>query len=135
MEDPVISFERALASFEGSTRLDPESAGTYESIAELHRLWAKWLRQRNVPPDEQLDLALEVVETCLSINPKSASALGLRGTLLLFAAQQEEAQARRGELLRRAEESLSEAIAVNPNLSSVYEPALAEARSLLSGTT
>jgi serine/threonine-protein kinase len=135
MEDPVVSFERALASFESSTRLDPESAGTYESIADLRSLWAEWLRQRNVPPDEQLDLALEVIETCLSINPKSASALGLRGTLLLFAAKQEEAQARREELLRRAEESLSEAVAVNPNLSTVYEPALSEARSLLSGTT
>jgi hypothetical protein len=133
-EDPVASFGKALASFEESARLDPEGAGTYETIADLHRSWAEWLRGRSAPFDEQLDLGIETVEKSLSINPKSASAMGLRGTLLLFKAEHEEASARKKELLRRAEESLSEAIAANPNLSITYQSSLAETRSLLSET-
>ena len=133
-EDPVASFGKALASFEESARLDPEGAGTYETIADLHRSWAEWLRGRGAPFDKQLDLAFETVEKSLSINPNSASAMGLRGTLLLFKAEHEEASARKKELLRRAEESLSEAIAANPNLSITYQSSLAETRSLLSET-
>jgi hypothetical protein len=53
---------------------------------------------------------------------------------LLFKAEHEEASARKKELLRRAEESLSEAIAANPNLSITYQSSLAETRSLLSET-
>lgn len=80
-----------------------------------------------------MDHGLERVEQSLSINPASASALGLRGTLLLLKAEQESESDVKLSLLERGKESLDQALALNSNLSRTLDPPLRKTTRLLSG--
>jgi serine/threonine-protein kinase len=132
--DPGKSFEEALAPIEKAIGLDPDSAGAYVAVAALYRWRAEWRMEKDEQAGPEIELGLEMVEKSLSINPRSAGAMGLRGILLALEAESEPSPARREEILRQAEASLSEAIAVNANLSGSFGPHLESTKKLLRET-
>lgn len=100
-------------------------------IAELRWRQAEWKRFRKFSAREDIRQALVAVDEVLQIDPNSADAFAIRGTILLLQAETAASPTQAAESARSALGSFEKAFQTNKNIEHFYKSYVEKARSVL----
>ena len=127
-DSPETSFTNARTALDACR--DVPDAEPQEATADLYRWLADWqLRQRRSAQDS-IRRGLSAADKALSLNPKAARAVALRGALQLLQARSSAASEDRRRLAGLAVASLEKSFGLDVLLKREFGPVLAEAQGL-----
>ena len=132
------SFALARSAAEKAVELAPSAVETHEALAEALRHASAWeiAGPQNAASKKrvaaQLERALEVSQTGLSLSPKRAPLIGTKGALLLLLARTSKKPQEQHAAAERAVAALEQALALNDQglIAKELKPLLAAARAL-----
>ncbi len=128
--DPEPCFARARIALERALSLDGDDPEAAEALAELHLRRAQRRQGRHEPFGDDLRQGRALVDRVLASDAQRASAVALRGALLLAEARGIPDRAARSASARAAVASIETALRLNPLLARRQEAVAAEARRL-----
>ena len=132
------SFALARSAAEKAVELTPSAVEAHEALAEALRHASAWeiAGPQNAASKKrvaaQLERALEVCQTGLSLSPKRAPLIGTQGALLLLLARTSKKPQEQHDAAERAVAALEQALALNSQglIAKELKPLLAAARAL-----
>ncbi|MBI2838960.1 MAG: protein kinase [Acidobacteria bacterium] len=120
---PVACFEAANAALKRANELNGNQADAHRVTAIMYLNWAEFLMRpaRGIDVSRIIQAGLRSVDTGLLIHPDQPEMLAIRGALQCLCAQIEPGRDSRGDLFRKARQSLAKAAGLNPNMARIYQ--------------
>ncbi len=108
-------FLEALNALEKARDLNSVESDIHLAIADYCEVKTQWLETRRTTAEQDIELALRVLEEALAINPDHAQALAARGMFRILKSKYRKTGAEQGR------EDLQRAISINENLRPRYK--------------
>ena len=113
---PKAALEQARSVAHKARSLSPQNPAVHLGAASVALAVGQWLVTHHQPAEREISEGLQAVEQALAIHPEYATALVLKGELLLLRAQVRSALPQHRQLERQAHDLFARAVARNPLL-------------------